>query len=49
MLVTIKPKRYKYTINGQKYYKLESGQTGGLADYNFIRIDNYIKSYLEVI
>ena len=30
------------------YYKLESGQNGGLSEYSFIRIDDYIKSYLKV-
>ena len=49
MPVTIKPKIYDCTIMGQKYFKLESGQTGGLTVYNFIRIDDYIKSYLKVV
>ena len=49
MPVTIKPRIYDCTIMGQKYYNLESGQTGALIEYNFIRIDYYIKSYLKVV
>ena len=50
MPVTIKPKNMSALSWDRNilYYKLESGQNGGLSEYSFIRIDDYIKSYLKV-
>ena len=51
MPVTIKPKNMSALSWDRNilYYKLESGQNGGLSEYSFIRRDDYIKSYLKVV